>query len=759
MRRLAAFIVDRAWWIIAACVLITLLFGTRLSGLQVKDTVEHFFLEGDASVEFFRSFLDTFESDEFFLVAFETDDAYSDATLGLIRRLTDRLGRLDHIEQVVSLTNVQDIRAAGDDLTVEPLVPDGPLTAAQRAELPVRAAINPLIVGNVVAADGRAAAVFCRVERVADDSEYRKALTAHVYDLMDELIPAGTTAFAAGGPIFYTEYIHFVERDLRTFTPVTMLLLAVLMMVVYRRWRAVWLPMLCILMALIWTLGMLELTGRSMNLVTNIIPPLILVIGLAVIVHVMNRYEEEFLRLGDKREALIGAVAHLIQPCFLTSLTTAVGFASLAISRIKPIRETGMLAAFGVMMTFVISISIAPAILSRLAPPRLPRQTRHGRDWLDRVLAACARLVIARPKAVVVVSALLSALAVVGMTRLTVETNLIEYFAPDTRIRQAFQFLQEHISGANSLEVFVQGDNDALLDPAALRAIEATQREMEKSPRITSTQSLADLVKLLNRAFHGDDPAFFRIPDSREQIAQLLLLLSMSDDRGGLDMFTDLNYAKARIAARLTTIPSPVLRALLDDLRQFVDTTFPESLRVAATGEVVLYVTMEKELVEGQLKGFAIALVIIIGCVMALFWSVRVGAYSIYPNIIPIIMTLGLMGLLSIPINLATCMIPSIAIGIAVDDTIHFLSRFRAEYRRRNHADVGGAITATLATTGRAMVVTSLVLFGGFLVLLASQFQPNRYFGVLTALTMVWALAADLLTVPALLVLLKPKRF
>ncbi|MDP8223068.1 MAG: MMPL family transporter, partial [Candidatus Lernaella stagnicola] len=504
----------------------------------------------------------------------------------------------------------------------------------------------------------------------------------------------------------------------------------------------------------------LQLMNRSLNLVTNIIPPLVLVIGLAVIVHVLNRYEEAYRRIGRQREALIEAVAHLVHPCFLTSLTTAIGFASLAISRIKPIRETGLLAAFGVMMAFVISIALAPAILSRLKPPvgRERRSPRH--DAVDRVLQACARLVVRRPRLVLVVSFVTTGLAIVGMTQLTVETNLIEYFKPESRIRSSFRFLQEHISGANSLEFFLEADRDeAMIEPEVLRAVEALQREMEKSPRVTSTQSLADLVKLLNRALHGDDEAFFRIPDTREEVAQLLLLLSMSDDRGGLDHFTDLNYRHGRIAARMTTVPSQVLRGWLDHFNAFADETFPDYVHAAATGEVVLYVNMERELVAGQLKGFAIAIIIIIACVVLVFWSWRVGAYSMYPNIMPVAMTLGLMGLARIPINLATCMIPSIAIGIAVDDTIHFLARFRAEYRAQQQPDIAAAIHVTLATTGRAMVITSVVLFGGFLVLLASQFQPNLYFGALTALTMVWALLADLLTVPALLVVLRPRRF
>ena len=740
--------------------LVTLGFSTRIPYLVVDDTVESFYLEGDPSIEFYHDFIEKFDSDEFFLVALKTDDVFSEPSLALIRDLTETLSAIPNVVDAVSLTNVKDIVAGDNDIEVAPLIGDQALTEAERQDRRRRASANPLIVGSIVSPDGTAAAVFCRVERIYNDSAFRKRITAQVRAVMKEKIPEGMTAFAAGGPIFHTVYVEHVQTDLHRFTPITIVLIAVLMMLIYRKWGTIWLPLVLISSSLVWIMGVLQLSGSTLSLVSNILPPLILVIGLAVFVHILNRYEEEYRKNGEKRQALIVTIRHLIWPCFLTSLTTAIGFGSLAISRIVPIRETGVLAAFGVMTTFAISITVGPAILSRLAPPAARTVVSHRNDPIDRLLALCTRWVIHRPWTVVVISALVTALGLSGILLLKVETNLIEYFRPESQVRQSYQFFEENISGANALELFLDGGKpDVFLEPANLRAMESVQRKLEQSPRITGSQSMADLVKMINRAFHNDDPAHYRIPDTRQEIAQLLLLLSMAEDRGGLDFFTDLNYSNARISSRMTTIPSSRLRKLVDDIEHYAASVFGPDIRAEATGEVVLYVDMEKELVHGQIKGFGIAIVIIILAVIALFRSVRVGLFSIYPNIAPILMTLGLMGVVGIPINLATCMLPSIAIGIAVDDTIHLLSRFRSEYKKRGWEDLPGAIREALATTGRAMVVTSVVLFCGFLVLVFSQFQPNMHFGILTAFTMIWALAADLLTVPALLVLLKPKRF
>ena len=764
MRKIAEFTVDHPWMVILTVLAVTVLFGTRLPLLTVEDTVETFFLEDDPSIDFFHHFLEIFDTDEFFLLAFKTNDAYSDESLDLVRRLTERFEEVENVEQVISLTNAADIFAEDDVLEIRPLVGEENLPPEQRNAVHRRALANPMIAGNVVSEDGRTTAIFGRTRRIANDFEYRKVLTADLREIIADEVPPGLPVYLAGGPVFYTIYMEYVKSDLRLFMPLSMAILAVLMILIYRRWRAVWLPMVCVISSLVWTLGLIQVTGRSMSLVTNIIPPLLTVIGLAVIVHILNRYDEAYGRIGNSREAVIESLVHLFRPCFLTSLTTSIGFGSLALSRIMPIREAGLFAAFGVMSTFLVSITMAPAILSLLKPPtpkadRMPSSGAPG-DRIGALLVRCDRLVKTHPVWILAVSGAFTMAGIGGMLLLRIETNLIEYFRETSEVRVAYDFLQANISGANSFEILIEGGGpDSVLEPAVLRALEATQRELERSPRITQTQSLADLVKMMNRAFHDGDEARFRIPDTRPEVAQLLLLLSMSDDRGGLDLFANEEYSCARISSRMTTVPSPELRRLIAGINSFTAGVFPEGIRAEPTGEVPLYVDMERNLVEGQIKSFGVALVIIIACVMVFFGSVRVGLYSIFPNIVPILMTLGLMGLVGIPINMATSMLPSIAIGIAVDDTIHIISRIRNEYRHTGNREIARAIYASITTTGRAMLITSIVLFFGFMVLVTSRFQPNAYFGLLTALTMVWALAADLLTLPALLVLLKPKRF
>lgn len=760
MRKFAQFIITHSWLVIITCLVATLFFGSRLKNLEIRDTIEHFFLEDDPSIQFYYSFLDRFETDEFFLVAFSADNVYSPASLDLIKRLTDRLEKTDNVEQVISLTNVQDIIPEDDSILIDNLIRDLKLDPVQQKGIEKRASLNPFIIDNVVSRNGKTTAIMAQTKKIADDSEYRKIITTDVRKILAEETPAGMKIYAAGGPIFFTHYIEHVEHDIRTFIPLTFVILSVLMYLIYRRWRTVWLPMICITGALIWTMGTLELTGRSVNLVTTIIPPLLLVIGLAVIVHILNRYGEEYRRLGDREQALIETICQLFKPCFLTSLTTSIGFASLGISRIAPVRETGLFAAFGVMTTFAIAITLAPAILAKLAPPRIRKERNGNLGFLHWLLVKCHALVIRRPKSILLGSAIITIIGLVSLFQIKLETNLIEYFKPTSEIRKSFAFLHDNISGANSFQLFIEGgQSDSMIRPDVLLAIEDLQRWLEKVPSITTTQSMADLVKMMNRAFHNGDQTYYRIPDTKPEIAQLLLLLSMADDRGGLDLFTDESFSSARISSRIVNVPSPKIRALIADIEAYTKKSFPPDIRVAPTGDVPLYVAMEKNLVEGQIRSFSIAMTVIILCIMIFFGSIRVGLYSLFPNIVPILLSLGLMGLAGIRINLATCMIPSIAIGIAVDDTIHLLSRFRSEYRKRGSTDIEGALYTTLTTTGRAMVITSIALFAGFLILLASDFQPNMHFGLLTAFTMVWALMADLLTAPALLVLLRPKKF
>ena len=762
MRRLAEFVVRFDVLLLGATLVITAFFFVQLGRLQIDDTVEAMFLENDPDLRTYREFLKYFATDEFFIVAVKVDDALDEKTLQLVTRLTERIEKLDNIRRVVSLTNVTDIAATPEGISIDRLIPSMRLNEAQKKNIWRRIENNPLIINNLVSPDGRTVAIFVETEPSPKDRFYRRRLTNAVRKILAEEIPEDMTAYAAGPPIIDTVYREYVVKNLNTLMPISTLVLIIVLILIYKNARAVVIPAVSVLMSLIWTMGSIPLLGFSLNLVSTIIPPLLLVIGVAVVIHLLNQYNEELRSKPKPKDAMVDALAHVIQPCFLTSFTTAIGFLSLATSRIRPVRETGILCSLGVMVAFVVGIIFPSFVLVRLKAPKRELERPFDYGLLGSLLRTVRNINAKAPSAVLTVSAVVAALAIIGIVRIKVETNIINYFPEDSEIYRSYEFLEDNIGGAAALEIFIKGPSErSVIRPAALKAMERTQEFLRRNKKVTASFSIADYVKILNRAFHDDDPRYFVIPDDPKQIAQLLFLMETSDAADDLENLVTGDeqrgdYSVARISVRVATMSSSELRRFLREIEDFCRRTFPPDFSVETAGSLVLYAHMEKALVEGQLRSFALALIVIIAVIMVLFGSWRVGVYAFSPNVIPIMVTLGFMGLTGIPINLATCMMPSIAIGIAVDDTIHFLARFRREYRRTHDAVVSSSITLT--TTGRAIVVTSIVLFFGFLVVVLSDFKPNYYFGILTALTMVWALLGDLFTLPSSLIRFPPKK-
>jgi len=762
VRRIAEFVVRFDVFLLAVVLALTAFFFARMSHLEIDDAVESMFLEDDPDLRTYREFLRYFTTDEFSLIAIKVDDALSEQTLGMVDRITKRLEQIEGVRRVVSLTNTNDIAGTPEGISIGRMVPSIVLNDVQRKRTWERIERNPLVLNNLVAPSGRAVAVFAEIESVSKDRLYRRRITESIHEIMAQEIPKGTQAFAAGPPIIDTVYRNYVVDNLRTLMPIGTLVLIITTLLIYRNARSVVLPAASVIMALIWTMGSIPLLGFTVNLVTTIIPPLLLVIGVAVVIHLLNQFNEELRSKPNPKAAMVDALEHIIKPCFLTSFTTAIGFSSLSLSKIRPVRETGILCALGVMIAFFVGIIFSSFVLARLKPPKRELSRPFDRGYLSSFLSAVGKIDVRLPALVLAVSALVALVAVFGISKIKVETNLIHYFPEESEIYQSYDFLEENIGGASSLEIFIKGPRgNSAIRPGALRAMEKVQKFLARHPKVTATSSVADYVKILNRAFHGDEQGHFAIPDDPRQIAQLLFLMETSDASSDLESLVtgDVergDYSIARISVRVATMSSSELRAFLADVQDFCDRVFPSDFDVEPAGSLVLYAHMEKALVEGQLKSFALALVVIIFVIMLVFGSWRAGVYSFAPNVIPIMVTVGFMGISGIPINLATCMMPSIAIGIAVDDTIHFLARFRREYRKNRDPRASSEIT--LATTGRAIVVTSIILFFGFLVVVFSDFKPNYYFGILTALTMVWALLGDLFTLPSSFICFPPKK-
>ncbi len=756
-RWFAETILRRRWLVLAALVGITLFFAFQIPRIVFQISPEGMVVVGHPDTLYYVEYVEEFGTDEIVLIALFADDVFTPKALDSVVRLTDRIRDDPNVQRVLSLSSVNDIRGSREGVEITPFFSEVPMSASGLEKIRSRVHENPLVYGNFVSPDDRCTLVLVELYLWGDDfPEQRKRIVRKILNLVGEERTEGIELYVAGFPVVSTTLVTMLVEDQWVFVPMIALLIVATLFASFRSRWCVLLPMLTVATSLIWVLGFLVLTGRTVEIITNVLPPLILVIAMADSVHILAHYREELERNPNREEAIRDATAYIFSPCLLTSVTTAIGFGSLMVSRVEGIRGLGLLASFGALAAFVVSITLIPVLLSVVPTSAFLREGRKNSTALDRGLAALARFNQAHKVHILVATSALIALSLMGVFQLKVETTLIEYLKEKNPLVKAVRHIEDHLTGTSTLDVvFSFDDPGQAKDPANLTQVEALQAYLESKPIVTDSFSLVDILKRMNQVFRGGDPAFDRLPETREEIAQYLLLYSMSGEEEDLARYVDDDFETAVLASRLKTVSSAEMDRFIEEVKEHIRTEFPD-LGIRVTGISVLVTESIDAIVRGQIQSLALALVLISMIMMALLWSVRLGLLSMIPTTIPILTTLGLMGWLGIPINTATAVISCVAIGIAVDDTIHYMTRFRKEYQ--NRPDEAVAAFRSLTSTGRALYLTSFILTVGFSVLAFSHFRPIIYFGLLMAVTMVSALVGDLVLLPVLLMVTKPIR-
>lgn len=755
---IAGAILRYRWLTLVLLVAATVGFAMQIPRIVFQVSPEGMRLVGHPDTLYYEEYIKQYGTDEIVVMELWCSDVFAPKTMNKISRLTDVIEQYENVYRVVSLSNVNDIRGSSDGIEITSFLEAVPQERATLEKIRKEVHDNPLYHGNLVSEDDRSTLLIVELDRSGEDfPQKRRELVQRILDLGQKEQTDGIEIYVAGFPVIGTVLPMLMVEDQRLFIPLILVLILLTLYAVFRNLWGILLPLVTVIISVVWTMGFLVLAGKQVEIVTNVLPPLVLVIALADVVHILAHYQEELQGKKAKALALKDATAYVLVPCLLTSITTSIGFASLMVSSVRGVRDLGLLASFGVMAAFVVSITLVPAILSFLPSGTFERTQKQKKEGvLDRFLARLARFDESHKKLILAATFVLIGLSVAGLFRLKVETTLIKYLKEDNPVAVAVQHIEDHLSGTTTLDVvFDFGEPGAVKEPGNLEKVKQMESFLKGLPLVTNASSLVDFLERMNQVFHDGDPAFDRLPDTRAEIAQFLLLYSMSGDEEDLSKIVDHDYRTAVITARLKTVGSSEMAEFIEDVKAYMEKSFPAS-NVRATGISVLVTNSIDAIVRGQAQSLGLAMAVIFVLMSVLFRSLRLGLLSMIPNMIPILITLGLMGWLGIDINTATAVISCVAIGIAVDDTIHYLTRFRKEYGAR--PDEALACARSLTSTGRALFFTSFVLTFGFLVLIFSNFKPLIYFGLLTGVTMVSALVGDLVLLPVLLMVLKPMR-
>ncbi|MCB0221447.1 MAG: MMPL family transporter [Chrysiogenetes bacterium] len=730
---------------------------------QVDNSLPVWFEEDDPSYRYYDQFKEEFGSDEFLAIAFGADDVFSPRAVLLQQQIVDGVEQVRGIEEVRSLLTTSHIEGDDDSLIIDPLIPrEGKLSDEERARARAMALADPSFIGQFLSADGKSVAVLARIEDT-EDIAVKARITEDVKDVlrtMQSRFPE-FKVYLSGAPALDYEFDALSREDQDTFFPLVFVTTTLMLFLIFGRPSHALIPTFLQFAVLLSAMGIFYVFNDYANMAVGMIVPILVAVSIGDSVHILARFNALGESITDRRERLLATIADEARPCLFTSLTTTAGFFSFVTSDVEPMRQLGIFSGIGCMLAYVVTLILIPVILSFMGdrPRRLtirmkrPRADEEEKDGpLQSFLARTAQLTTDHPWQILWASLSIVGACLIGAVFLRVESSMLEFIPASHPVRQGLTFIQDNLTGLAPLEVIVQTEEDGGKDPELLRKIDAVQAKMEALPVVSNSLSTADYLKLINQELHAGDSAEHRVPDTREEVAQYLLLAEMSGDEE-IEKYVNYEYSRLRITTMAMSGKSANYKSVVSRMKDALEKWLPD-YRTHITGIIDLYGRFDHLLMTSQAKSFGGAFAVIFLFMWILAGNFRLALLAMVPNGLPIAMTAGIMGYANISLDPGTVFVAGIAMGIVVDDTVHYLSCFRRELEF--HGDYTKALHAAHRHVGPAIVFTSTILTIGFLVLLAGNFSPVRNFGLLTSLTMAFAVVADLFLLPALLVLMRP---
>ncbi len=713
--------------------------GLGAVGLRIETTTDSVLNRTGPEWGFYQRSQALFGGDEFLAVAVETEQPFGREGLARIEALTDTLEGLAGVRRVDSLSSVPVVTGTPDGgLSLEPAIRGSTWEAPDPgAAVQERLRSDRVAPSSLFSAGGQVLALNVLLEEGAE------AHYPEVFAGIDAAL-SGSRAWVSGVPIFRFEASETTRRELLFFVPITVVLIGVLLLAIFRSLRAVWIPLLVSGAGTLVLLGAMGGLGTPLTLTSAVLPSIILALGCAYVMHLLTAAAG----ISD-REELAAALEPVALPVALSGLTTTIGFVAISLVRIDAIRFVGGFGALGVLAVLVLSLTAAPAALSVWPLPACPpRQDRWFRarlcPWLVGLSGRSGR-------ALVTGWALILLLLASGLSQVRVESDATRWFPPGHEVRDAYETIRARLSGISPLNVVIESESgEPVTNPAVLAAIDGLSAHLGALPEVGKTLAVSDPLRQLHGGF-SDDPGQ-PLPEGRALVEQYLLLLESVEQLE--DLVTDDRLA-ANILVRADDNGSAHLLGVARKAEAWWQEHGAPGFRADTTGVMFEFARALDEVAMGQIRGLVFALLAVASVLFAIFREARLALVALLPNAVPVVMIFGVMGLAGIPVDAGTVLVGSFALGVAVDDTIHVVSAFHREGRGAAPRE---ALTRALRRVAPALVYTTLVVSIGFAVLAGSSFTFTRNVGLLTSSVMLICLLADLTLLPALLLRLKPSQ-
>ncbi len=738
LKQLSKSVLDYPKLVLSVILFITSIFGYIAffseNHLRVDFSLEQMFPNNDPQRVIYEKFREEFSrEDNIALLTYSGIPILEKSTMEELWDLTESLEFIDGVESVLSLANIQD----GDYFNTEF---DDSLW-----NMKVNDVLNhPIYTNLLISKQGDVGAIIINLNDDVKDQLSRQK----VIDAFDDIKSNYNWEWhEAGIPVLRTRYVELVSRERAIFFPISFAVVTLILFFVFRQKRGVLLPLAAISVGLVWISGLMAMLGITINVVSYLTFNLLMIIGCSNAIHLMIKYHEG-LSLGlGRRGSLDRVITEIGGALFLTSFTTAIGFFSLMMTNIRITQEFGFIVGVGVVVMFILTIIILPILLSFLP---LPKEKNIKRLVEGEEFKAAERLndwSRLHPKFVLLVTILIFICSVVGLYRVNYNISILDDLKPENSLFDSIQYVETHLGGTLPLEIVIDTQEEGgIYNSIFLTKVDEFKHQVLTIDDIGGAIAISDYVKLINEEIGSGER---EIPLSDNEVESFIH--SFED----ISSLVNDDFSKTRLSFRVKNINSETADIIAQKINTIFNNIFEDSTSITITGSTLLALHTSKHLVKSLTTSFVLAFLIIFVSMIFLFKSVRLSILSVLPTIIPLMAAGGIMGFLGIKLRPSTAMTFSIALGIAVDDTIHFLARFRQEYIKDNN--ISSAVTKTLLTTGKAIISTTIILSLGFVVMVFSEFVPNHEFGILATIVLLIALAGSMVLLPVLINYLNPQ--
>jgi len=745
LKKFAEKILALRWPIIIMVVIATVYLGLQLKNLSIDADILRSLPEDDPHAALLKQISEKFGGNSMGIIILETDNVYQTEVLEHIRSITDTLGYIEGILSVQSLTNIINIKGSELGIEVGQLVDEYelPTTSEQFEGLRNNVEANEMYKGTIVSEDATSTLIIFTLKDGANVSAVANAVIAKT-----EAMHLPEKLYYIGSPMLVTYISELMKNDLINLLPIAFLVIAIILLLAFRSASGVLLPLLTAVIAIIWSLGTMSLLGYKMSMISNNIPIILLAVGSAYTIHVLNRINQ--LKTTDRDEAISKALSYVMVPVILAAITTVIGFVSFIFGAyLDMIVDFGIFTALGTFFACLLSIFFAPALLDIFTSKKrnkelIPNKVR--RSFLsEKLLSPLNILLFKHPKYVLLTWSALIALSIVGIFFIQRSVDIQEYFKKGNPTREAERIMIEKFGGVKPVFVLFKGD---MQSPEVLKMMIKMGEYMKQSPDIYTTQSVADLIAEINFAITGER----KVPDDQAVIEQFWFLL---DGNEVMQRFVTEDLDEGIIISKFKSADNDAKKEFARYMDRFIEKNSTKDCRIEITGMPFVDITMDRSLINSQLGSISIAIVFVIIIVGLILRSLYSGLYASIPIVAAIIILFGVMGLTGISLNIATVLVASVALGIGIDYSIHIISHFNDTFQKTG--DVRKAIQDAIMISGNAIIINVISVSAGFLVLVFSDMVPLQYFGILIALSMLGSSLGAMTLLPVILILVHSK--